>query len=258
MFSPFFLFLIFSIFFFNFSLLCWVVLLGFLLLVVLRSSSPFALGGAAWSLPSFLWGGVAVFPSPVWWCCLPSPPLGGAAFFRTQNTLPGACHSTLFLVSTHCAPRGSRQSCVRVIHSHPARAFASLPLMSMLQMSFVRFPQLLSSSSASPSQSSTTTPACTRNQRTTTEAHSAMKEEIDRFARSPARTGYEPNLADFSNYANLEHNPIDTPDNNPDFRCPDDVTMIDFRQCRRHAKFRSVKQQPQTRSKQGFVFVRSF
>ena len=40
-----------------------------------------------------------------------------------------------------------------------------------------------------------------------------MKEEIDRFARSLARTGYEPNLADFSNCANLEHNPIDIPDN---------------------------------------------
>ena len=29
---------------------------------------------------SFLLGGVAVIPSPVWRCCLPSPPLGGAAF----------------------------------------------------------------------------------------------------------------------------------------------------------------------------------
>ena len=28
--------------------------------------------------------------------------------FCTQNTLPGACHSTLFLVSTHCALCGSR------------------------------------------------------------------------------------------------------------------------------------------------------
>ena len=43
----------------------------------------------------------------------------------TQNTLPGTCHSTFFLVSTHCALRGSRWCCVRVIHSHPARAFSS-------------------------------------------------------------------------------------------------------------------------------------
>ena len=72
----------------------YVVLLGFFPLWVvspvwwiLSSSSSFGrgcfiprllLGGAAWSPPPF--GGVAVFPSPVWWCCFPSPPLGGAAF----------------------------------------------------------------------------------------------------------------------------------------------------------------------------------
>ena len=105
-------------------------------------------------------------------------------------------------------------------HSH------LVSLMSMLQLSYVRFSQLLSSSSASLSQSSTTTPACTRNRRATTEANSATREEIGRFARSPARTGYEPNLVDFSNYANPEHNPIDIPDIDPDFRCSDDVTMI--------------------------------
>ena len=34
---------------------------------------------SAWFPPPSL-GGVAVFPSLVWWCCFPSPPLGGAAF----------------------------------------------------------------------------------------------------------------------------------------------------------------------------------
>ena len=75
---------------------CWVVLFGFTL--------PFGwcccfflllLGGAAWSPPS-----LALFPlsfcvvllgffplwvvSPVWWCCLPSPPLGSGAFLPSS------------------------------------------------------------------------------------------------------------------------------------------------------------------------------
>ena len=57
--------------------------------------------------------------------------------------------------------------------------------MSMLQLSSVLFPQFLSSSSATLSQSSTTTPACMRNRRTTTEAHSAIREETGRFFQLP-------------------------------------------------------------------------
>ena len=60
--------------------------------------------------------------------------------------------------------------------------------MSMLQLSSVLFPQFLSSSSATLSQSSTTTPACMRNRRKTTEANSAIREETGRFSRSLART----------------------------------------------------------------------
>ena len=58
-------------------------------------------------------------------CCLVAACKPKTLWICSQNTLPGACHSTLFLVSTHCALRGSRQSCLRVIHSHPARAFSS-------------------------------------------------------------------------------------------------------------------------------------
>ena len=85
---------------------------------------------------------------------------------------------------------------------------------------------MLSSSSASLSQTSTTTPVCMRNLRTSTEAHSVTREEIGRFGRSRARTGYEPNVADCSNNVNTELDPIDVRENNPDFRCSDDVTMI--------------------------------
>ena len=48
-------------------------------------------------------------------------------------------------------------------------------LMSMLLLFFVRFPLVLSSSSALVSQSSTTTPAYTRSRRPTTETHCAMR-----------------------------------------------------------------------------------
>ena len=54
-------------------------------------------------------------------------------------------------------------------------------------------------------------------------------EEIGRVARSPARTAYEPNLADFSKYTNTEDNPIDIPENNSDFWYSDDVTVISGR-----------------------------
>ena len=37
-------------------------------------------------------------------------------------------------------------------------------------------------------------------------------------------SNHEAEMTNFSNYT--EHNPIDIPDNNPDFRCSDDVTMI--------------------------------
>ena len=60
--------------------------------------------------------------SPTRWFWYRRAPSGNSC---TQNTLPGACHSTLLLVITHYELRGSRQSCVCVIHSHPARAFSS-------------------------------------------------------------------------------------------------------------------------------------
>ena len=72
------------------SLYLYFFLFLFLFLCIFRF---LLLGGAVWSLPSS--GGVAFlisfyveplgfFPlwvvSPVWWCCLPSPPLGSGAF----------------------------------------------------------------------------------------------------------------------------------------------------------------------------------
>ena len=50
--------------------------------------------------------------------------------------------------------------------------------------------------------------------------------ESGRLTDSAPSKGNEPKLADFPNYTDPELNPIDIPDNNPDFRCSDDVTMI--------------------------------
>ena len=44
------------------------------------------------------------------------------------------------------------------------------------------------------------------------------------YERNGGHCPDESNTIIFSNYP--EHNPIDIPDNNPDFRCSDDVTMI--------------------------------
>ena len=82
-----------------------------------------------------------------------------------------------FLGSTHCALAQDKvvSASFMVIphaHSHP------VSLMSLLSVPFVPFPSLLSSSSASLSQSSTTTPSVFGKPANTTEAHSAKKEEM--------------------------------------------------------------------------------
>ena len=88
------IFFMFSLVFLFFPLFR-VVLLGFLLPFGRCCCFSFSfwwcclpsppLSGAAFSSSFvgwcwFLFCGFAVFPSPVWWCCLPSPPLGGAIF----------------------------------------------------------------------------------------------------------------------------------------------------------------------------------
>ena len=80
-FSPFFLFLIFSFFFLQF----FTFFVGWCCLV-----------------SSFLWGGVAVFPSPVWWCCLPSFFFIGWScfFFPYTEYTSWSVHNTLCLIGT--------------------------------------------------------------------------------------------------------------------------------------------------------------
>ena len=131
-----------------------------------------------------------------------------------------------FLVSTHCALRGSRQSCVRAIHGHPAGAFSScvFDVVAQHQVHSIPVAPLFtqcfliqgSNVTSGPHKKLVSMPRRTRS-----------LEGVwppGRF-RSKHR-GYEPNLADFSNYTDPEHNPIDIPNNNPDFLCSDDVTMI--------------------------------
>ena len=104
-------------------------------------------------------------------------------------------------------------------HSHP------VSLMSLLNVKFTPFPSLLSSPSASSSRTSTSLPGRTRSWCQSPDAPARWRES-GRLVDSAPNKDKEPKLADFPNFTDPELNPIDIPDNNPDFRCSDDVTMI--------------------------------
>ena len=97
--------------------------------------------------------------------------------------------------------------------------------MSLLNVKFTPFPSLLSSPSASSSRTSMSLPGRTRSWCQSPDAPARWRES-GRLTDSAPNKDKEPKLADFPNYTDLELNPIDIPDNNPDFRCSDDVTMI--------------------------------
>ena len=149
----------------------------------------------------------------------------GLAISCTQKTLPGACHSTLFLVSTHCALRGSRSSCVRVIHSHPARAFSSCVFDVVAQCQVYSVPSLLSSPCASSSRAPMSLTGRTRSWCQSPDAPARWRESV-RLVDSAPNTGYEPNLANSSSCTHPEHTAIDIPDRHQDFWCSDVVTMM--------------------------------
>ena len=114
-----------------------------------------------------------------WWTCtLPVPAWNHEFLIQTPpprtSHIPGA-HPQKFASDSSCVQRilfleraialslswahtahsvAQVKVCVRVIHSHPTRAFSLCVLMSLLNRS------LLSSSCASPSRSTTTVPAC--------------------------------------------------------------------------------------------------
>ena len=104
-------------------------------------------------------------------------------------------------------------------HSHP------VSLMSLLNVKFTPFPSLLSSPSASSSRASTSLPGHTRSWCQSPDAPARWRES-GRLVDSAPNQGNEPKFADFSNYTDPELNQIDIPDNNPNFRCSDHVTMI--------------------------------
>ena len=136
----------------------------------------------------------------------------------TQNSLTSACAQHTSSWGQHCALRGQRSRCVACeksahLHGHPSNL-----AMSLLNITFVPFPQLHSPSSASPSRSTTTAPSCTGSRRTPTNAHSAFREETGRLANSTPRTGYEPNLTDLFAYTNRS--------DHPGFLCSDNLTVI--------------------------------
>ena len=90
------------------------------------------------------------------------------------------------------------------------------------------------------------------------QAHSPVTGESLVVWPIPSQTQVmSPTSPTFPITANPEHNPIDIARQQPRFPVLR-RRHHDFRQCKRYAEFRSIEQQSQRRSKQGFVFVRSY
>ena len=113
-----------------------------------------------------------------------------------------------------------------VIHSHRTLAVSSCVYDVDAKCVLRSLPSLLSSSSASPSQIHNDSSDVHKKPVVTCKRTRKSLEGVWSSNRFCANTGYEPNLADFSNYADPDHNPIDIPEKNQDFWCSDDVTMI--------------------------------
>ena len=115
---------------------------------------------------------------------------------------------------------------MRVIQSHPARAFSSSVFGVSAQRHVCSVPvaPLLTRCSLFQNFSVTSGP------------HKRLVSNLKRTRLSLEGVGspddsdpnvcYEPNIADFSSYTDPEHNPIDIPDDNQDVGCSDDATMI--------------------------------
>ena len=106
------------------------------------------------------------------------------------------------------------------MHSHPARAFSSsvFDVVSQRQLCSVPVAPLFIQCSL------------IQNFNVTSEPHKKLVSNPKRTRLSlegvwsPDR--FRPEHRLFSSYTDPEHNPIDIPDDNQDFQCPDDVTMI--------------------------------
>ena len=149
----------------------------------------------------------------------------GLAISCTQKTLLGACatHFSREHMTAHSVAQDQVVSASFTViphaHSHP------VSLMSLLNVKFTPFPSLFSSPSASSSRVSTSIPGRARSWCQSLDAPARWRES-GRLVDSTPNTGCEPNLANSSSYTDPEHTPIDIPDNNPDVRCSDDVTMM--------------------------------
>ena len=107
-------------------LFCWVVLLClFILWMVFLGGATFPLSSVGWCrLASFV-GCCCVLHSPFAWCCLPSPPLGGAAFS------PSAVWVLLCLLLLWAVLRFSSPSSWCCLPSPPSLSEAAFSLFSV-------------------------------------------------------------------------------------------------------------------------------
>ena len=94
--------------------------------------------------------------------------------------------------------------------------------MSLLNVTCRPFPRVLSSPSAPSSRPSASATFIARSRCNSPSAPAG----VSLAEWLTQNTGYEPKLANFFSYVDLEHTPINTPDSHHDFLCPDDVTTI--------------------------------
>ena len=114
------------------------------------------------------------------------------------------------------------------------------------------FPSLLSSSSASPSRSTTTVQTCTRSRWLPSSASASHWRESGRL------TDYAPNTATSQTSPITRiRSTIRSTSTTTTQTSGAQTTSPYFRQSKRYAEFRSIKQQSQSPTKQGFVLVRS-
>ena len=122
-------------------------------------------------------------------------------------------------------------------------------LMSLLNVKFTPFPSLLSSPSASSSSVSTSIPGQTRSWCQSPDA--PARGSLAAWSIPLQAQVMSPPITRSGAQSDRHHR------QQPRFPVLR-RRRHDFRQCKRYAEFRSIQQQPQSRSKQSFVLVRSY
>ena len=129
------------------------------------------------------------------------------AHFSRANTTAHHPHTSSVGTPHWLKAQCSRSNEPRVIHSvsHPSRS-----VMSLLNVPYRPFPRVLTSPSAQSSRPSVSTPPIARGRRNSPRRPLAGVSLAEWLTQLQTHTGYEPKLANFFSFVNLEHTPINT------------------------------------------------